>query len=238
MRANEKQTIHSGRLRKDIHLPNTAKYQLICFIAAQLSSWRDDPERPYTETETILTSQLRAYLNEVARNSEGWSHIQFGVENADETNRGRKIDLSPSPSGVVLIIQKRHHSCYDTIFPIECKRLPTPKSKDRDQREYVFSQYNTTGGIQRFKYGHHGANHNFGAMIAYIQDKPFTHWNTKINTWIDELSKSEGSPWEMSDHLHLVKEMKTKRTCQLKSQHSRIKNLPDIELHHLWVQIN
>lgn len=237
MQTNAHRTIHSGRLRQDVHLPDTAKRQLVCFIASQLPVWRDDPERPLEGAETKLTSQLRAYLNEITRCSEGWSHIQFGTENPDESSGGRKIDLAPSPSGAALIIQKRRHTCYDTIFPIECKRLPTPKGSDRDPREYIFNQHKTTGGIQRFKFGHHGASHNFGAMIAYVQDKPFTHWTNTINSWIDELSQSEGFPWDHADHLRMISQKKNEGTCQLKSKHSRTARLADIELHHLWVQI-
>jgi hypothetical protein len=42
---------------------------------------------------------------------------------------------------------------FDPIMPIECKRLPTPKAKDRDEREYVITEGATAGGIQRFKLG-------------------------------------------------------------------------------------
>lgn len=239
MQANVKQTIHSGRLRKDIHLPDTAKRQLVCFIASQLPLWRDDPERSHEISETKLTSQLCVYLNEAARFSGGWSHIQFSVEKFDESSGGRKIDLAPSPFGATLIIKKRRYTRYDTIFPIECKRLPTPKNSNRDSREYVFTQHGTTGGIQRFKFGHHGASHNFGAMIAYVQENSFSHWASMINGWIDELSRAEGPPWICADRLQIINHKeKGEGVCHLKSKHSRTKRLPDIELQHLWIQIN
>jgi len=39
---------------------------------------------------------------------------------------------------------------------------------NRDEREYVFSKFSSTGGIQRFEAGHHGSNHVLGAMTGYI----------------------------------------------------------------------
>ena len=63
--------------------------------------------------------------------------------------------------------------------------MPTPSGKDRDEREYVISRYSSTGGVSRFKEGHHGQEHNRAAMIAYIQDDDIPHWLGKIDSAID-----------------------------------------------------
>ena len=99
-----------------------------------------------------------------------------------------KLTSPPKPRGCTLIIGGRRHSQFQALFPIECKRLPTPKGKDRDEREYVFTKEGTTGGMQRFKFGHHGSTHNFAAIIGYMQERDFTHWLTEINGWIHNLS--------------------------------------------------
>ena len=51
-------------------------------------------------------------------------------------------------SGVAICVEGRRHTDFDSLMPIECKRLPTPKGDDRDEREYVFSEHTSTGGIQ------------------------------------------------------------------------------------------
>ncbi len=117
-----------------------------------------------------------AHLNSVSRHFAGWDILQFKVEEADEQNRGRKIDLVPVPCGAAIYIEGRRFTDFELIMPIECKRLPTPKEKDRDEREYVFSQYSSTCGIQRFKEGNHGAAHGFGGMIGYVQEGTTSVW--------------------------------------------------------------
>ena len=77
----------------------------------------------------------------------------------------------------------------------------TPKGKDRDEREYVFTKEGTTGGVQRFKFGHHGSTHNFAAMIGYVQERDFAHWLTEINGWIRNLANESSSAWSDSDLL-------------------------------------
>lgn len=108
------------------------------------------------------------------------------------------------------------------LFPIECKRLPTPKGKDRDEREYVTNEPGTTGGIQRYKFSHHGAEHTFAAMIAYVQDESFSYWMTKINGWIQGLAVGYDPVWNDSDCLHLIDDNPVTKVSMLKSEHQRV----------------
>ena len=227
--------IQSGRLDREIHLPSTAKLELVSFIAEELPKWRDHRDRPFSNAETILTEHLCDYLNSAAYYSTVWDHIQFRTETADEISSGRKIDLTVKPRGAVLIIEGRRCSQFDMLFPIECKRLPTPKGKDRDEREYVTTKYGTTGGIQRFKLGLHGSAHTFAAMIAYVQDNSVGHWLDTVNKWIHDLSKSPRSIWGETDFLHKISTDSTTGVCTLKSQHCRESGLVACELWHLWI---
>jgi hypothetical protein len=230
--------VQSGRLDRDIHLPSTAKLELVGFIAEELPRWRDHTDRPTAHAETTLTEHLCDHLNSAAYYSTAWSHVQFRTETVDETLASRKIDLTAKPRGAALIIEGRRHSQFDALFPIECKRLPTPKGKDRDEREYVTTASGTTGGIQRFKFGYHGAAHTFAAMIAYVQERSFSHWLHQVNCWIRDLVAEPNSAWSDSDDLQPVSDDSAIGMSTLKSRHRRKDNLAECELRHLWIRMN
>lgn len=227
----------SGRLDPDIHLPSTAKRELVCFISEKLPLWRDDPGRPGVDGETQLTEHLCDYLNSAVYHSTNWDHVQFRTECQDETWGNRTIDLAVKPRAVTFIIANQRYCQYDALFPIECKRLPTPKGKDRDEREYVINGFGTTGGIQRFKFGHHGAAHTFAAMIAYIQADSCSHWRDQVNNWIRCLATEPGSLWTESDVLRLLSDDLEIGIGSLISEHQRTGNLGKLELHHLWIEM-
>jgi hypothetical protein len=147
------------------------------------------------------------------------------------------VDLAVRPIGRELVIEGRRSTIFDTILPIECKRLPTPTGTDRDEREYVFSSKKSTGGIQRFKEGHHAATHELAGMIAYVQRDTCEAWKTCITHWIDGLVGSREPGWSTRDYLR-VKEQDTMRNIVvLDSVHSRTRNLRDIKLRHLWIRM-
>jgi hypothetical protein len=226
-----------GALSSDVHKPATFRYELLDFIAEELPHWRDRTDRPNETSETILTSQLCAHLNSVSRHSAGWDVLQFRVEEADEKHRGRKIDLVASPCGVAIWVNGRRHTDFDNIMPVECKRLPTPKADGRDEREYVISQKASTGGIQRFKAGHHGAAHRFGAMIGYVQEETTTVWDKRVAVWIGDLAGTQAG-WTTKDLLHIEREDAALRLAVFRSSHERQNGLSDIELRHLWIEMN
>ena len=228
----------SGRLGPEVQLPGTARYALLEFIADELPRWRDHPDRKPETSEPALTDQLCDHLNSAARISDGWSRIQFRTEVRDETRQERAIDLAPKPCGAVLVIEGRRHSQFDMLLPIECKRLPTPKGADRDEREYVVTATGTTGGIQRFKFGYHGATHKIGAMIGYVQDKTSSHWQSQVNGWIGDLSAEPDSAWTVADGLQQLKDDVAVGLCTLCSHHERGGELGAIELRHLWIRMN
>jgi hypothetical protein len=238
MLAEGSHSVRSGRLDREIHLPCTVKHELVAFISQQLPEWRDHPDRPQKQGETALTEHLCDYLNSAVHDSEIWSHVQFRTETGDETHAGRKIDLTVKPRAASLIIEGRRHSQFDALFPIECKRLPTPKGNDRDEREYVITEPGSTGGIQRFKFGHHGAAHDFVAMIAFVQEHTFNHWIGKINGWISALTQAPNSAWHAAEELRLVEEGKQSMVCSLESKLLRACGLSDCEMRHLWVRMN
>ncbi|MGB0722915.1 MAG: hypothetical protein ACPGU7_11035 [Gammaproteobacteria bacterium] len=229
--------VRSGGLDRTIHKPNTWLLTLLAFIAEELPKWRDDPVRPSRTAETELTSQLIAHLNSATHHSRGWDFLQFRTEEPDETTKGRKVDLIPAPRAATVWVDGREYNQYSTLIPIECKRLPTPPGSDRDKREYLFSRYSSTGGVQRFKAGHHGAAHNMGAMIAYIQGSDIGFWIKQLQSWIEELVADETNTWGNGDGLSVVSHDHAIRLATLESKHQRISPHPDIHLHHLWIEM-
>jgi len=239
MLANAVNTLgRSGTLAKNVHLPATFRDELLAFIADELPRWRDRPERPAETSETILTSQLCAHLNSVARHSVGWDVLQFRVEEPDEQRRGRKIDLVPAPCGATVWIEGRGYTDFDSLLPMECKRLPTPKDKDRDEREYVFNKHATTGGMQRFKAGHHGSAHKLGAMIAYVQEETIAIWHKRVEEWIIGLVQSGQPGWTANDLIYLERDADAAGVVIYRSSHARAAELPEIKLCHLWIRMN
>ena len=158
--------VRTGNLSSNIHPPCEWLSSLIALIAGALPGWRDDPQRPEETGENKLTAQLCAYLNGLVRRKAGWDNLQFKREEPDDTDSSRVIDLVAAPNGTVISIEGREYTQYQTLLPIECKRLPVPRGPKRDQRGYLYSSLSSTGGVQRFKAGHHGAAHALHGFLS------------------------------------------------------------------------
>jgi hypothetical protein len=226
-----------GSLSRELHKPGTFRYELLDFIAKELPLWRDRPDRPNLLSETALTWQLCLHLNNVAHKTPGWDILQFSVEAPDEGGRSRKIDLVATPSSSSIYIEGRKHSDFEILMPIECKRLPTPKKKNRDEREYVTSRFSSAGGIQRFKAGDHAAAHEMGAIIGYVQQETNAIWTERISSWISDLATIDPH-WTLEDTLHLEHKDVHLGTAIFRSVHTRQNGLAKIELRHLWMEMN
>jgi hypothetical protein len=226
-----------GNLSRDVQQPATFRHELFDFIAAELPRWRDRPDRPAATAETNLTSQLCGHLNGASRHSPGFDILQFRVEEQDEQQAGRKIDLIAAPCGASICVEGRRHTEFDSLMPIECKRLPTPKGTDRDEREYVISRHSSTGGIQRFKDGNHASAHTFAAMIGYLQEETTAVWETRVSGWINGLAGVEPG-WTAKDLLSADRNDAALRLAVFHSSHERQKGLSEIELRHLWLEMN
>lgn len=96
----------------------------------------------------------------------------------------------------------------------------------------------STGGIQRYKAGHHGAGHTLGAMIAYVQQETGKVWNTRVAEWINDLIETGNRGWTAKDLLKLEQDDTRRHVIVLSSSHEREKGLPDIALRHIWIQMN
>lgn len=225
-----------GQLSAGVLQEGHSRSAILDFILDQLPRWRDRADRPQGTSETVLTSQLCAHLNSVTRRAPGFDCLQFRTEEADEVEPSRKIDLVAAPATDVLIVQGRSYSDFQTILPIECKRLPIPPDKSRDEREYVTSKVGVGGGIQRFKEGKHGAAHERAALIAYVQAHTFDHWFVAISGWIRDLHQSGNPGWSPAEGLVSQLQDSVAGIAVYESVHRRV-NLPAIRLRHLWVKM-
>ena len=228
---------HAGTLGANVHLPGDWWTALVDFIAGALPAWRDDPVREPVTGETKLTAQLCARLNSLSRHTPGWDFLQFRREEPDETDGRRSIDLAAAPSGSVIWISGREYSEYQTLLPIECKRLPTPAAADRDEREYLISRFSSTGGIERFKAGHHGAIHDRAAMIGYVQVHDVTYWQRQLAMWIETLAAESAKGWSTEDKIVTVDHNRVERRAALVSRHRRAVGLDPIRIDHLWIEL-
>lgn len=234
MLSDHKATLHAvGGLRADLHLSEEWRDSLIRFIAGTLPEWRDDQFRQARTAETALTSQLCAWLNSATRTNRGWDILQFRTEEPDETRAGRTIDLVAAPLDGCIWIQERRYSRYEPLLPVECKRLPTPVGRERDEREYLHSRFGSRGGVQRFKAGDHGAAHKQAALIAYLQSDDIPTWHARIEAWTEALS-SELADWDAGDRIHLAAHDSERGLGRLASVHRR-EGLSPLALDHLWV---
>lgn len=227
----------AGSLDSDVHLPGEWFSSLVGFIGSVLPDWRDDPIRPAHAGETGLTAQLCARLTSASRHAPGWDFLQFRREEPDDTDGRRSIDLAVAPSGTVIWIDGREYTEYQTLLPIECKRLPTPTGTTRDEREYLYSRFSTTGGVQRFKAGHHAASHARAAMIGYVQEHDIPSWATQLDQWIAGLESDAVEGWSAADQIAVVEHDTAARTASLRSHHARRTGLDGIRIDHLWIEM-
>lgn len=217
---------------------DTLAVTTINFVRQQLPAWRDDPDRPDEKSEDKLNLQLCKFLDSRARNT--FPMVRFDHQ---EYQAGqRRVDLSASPVES-LYLEAKLYTIYDPILVLEGKRLPAPSS-DRE-KEYVTGTRptKTTGGIQRFKLGLHGATLDLSAMIGYVQDRCARDWHHKINEWILELASgtiADGCLWKANETLELLEEDTAERVASCRSVHSRTGEVASntITLHHLWIAMN
>lgn len=227
----------TGSLDSGVHLPDEWLSSLVDFIGSVLPGWRNDPARPAQTGEVGLTAQLCSRLTSASRHAPGWDFLQFRREEPDETDARRSIDLVVAPSGSVIWINGRQYTEYQALLPIECKRLPTPIGTGRDEREYLYSRFSTTGGIQRFKAGHHAANQIRAAMIGYVQARNIAAWAVQIDEWIDGLERDAVEGWSAADKLNIVEHNTVARIASLQSNHARLAGQNSIRIDHLWIEM-
>lgn len=172
--------------------------------------------------EDQITQQLSLFLDEKTRQIE---YVPFQFINQF------KYPNSKRSSDIGIFVKK--FSKKDAFFVFEAKRLPTIGSGR--EKEYVSG---IKGGMERFKQGYHGKGLEYSSMVGYIQKDDCPFWETKINTWINDLiiNPVVGSSlkWEANDKLVRVT---IKNANKYVSTHHRLNDVT-IKLTHYWIKLN
>ena len=184
-----------------------------------------DGFRPLTEhaAEDAITADLSRYLNMLAST---WN-LPFVFVNQD-----LRADIGVH--GRAYIPENSNKFCW-----IEAKRLPTPKERNRDEREYVFvdhAEYEGNGGIERFKLNKHGEGLPISIMIGYVQEDDFDLWLEKVNNWLGLYSTTE--PF----HCLEVLQEHIGKPGRYYSHHERYsvkerKWISPFDLYHFWIKV-
>lgn len=219
-----------GRLAKTA-VCNSLIERTIEFIWSSLIPWKVDPDRPVAEAEEDLNAQVQNFLQ--ARANEEFPMVFFQHERRQEGRR--KVDLSAHPVQSHMI-QGVNYSKYDPIIVIEGKRLPAP-TKFRE-REYVTGGESVAGGIQRFKLGLHGKEHETVIILGYVQKRPLHDWHGCINGWISELAKTHPRDWTVTESLSEFQSSDSDKRAKSVSVHPRTTGCKSkmIRILHFWIQ--
>lgn len=206
--------------------------QTIEFVWECLIPWRNDPDRPFAESEEELNAQFHNFLQ--SRACEIFPMVLFQHEQRQEGRR--RVDLSAKPIRKILI-EGVTYTKYQPILVIEGKRLPSP-SKTRE-REYVTGEEKLSGGIQRFKLGLHGKEHQFAIILGYIQQGTSQEWHSRINGWISYLASNQSEDWANHEILEKLSLQHGGQKARTSSLHPRLKECktPKIQILHFWVQL-
>lgn len=234
MLANDTSAGAVGTFDRDLHEPATFLGAVLDFIAAQLPLWRDDHKRRKVTAETVLTSQLCRFLNTATRKS-SLDHVDFQTEVPDAVKGNRTLDLAPAPSRCTIWIGGRKYTYYDPLIPIECKRLPTPRAKKRERREYLHTFVKKGGGVQRFRESLHGADHDIGAMIGYVQASSAAAWFDVLNRWIAVFERKKIAAWSKAEQLHSKQVLAAEKAVIATSNHPRKGSA--IMLRHMLIEM-
>jgi hypothetical protein len=178
-------------------------------------------------SEDAITEDLADFLDYKQESLKQDPNLSFKFTNQSQT----KADIGVKWGRVYA---KNNSKLYCWI---EAKRLPTPKTKDRDEREYVIvnkEKFESNGGIQRFKEGKHAPELSYSIMIGYIQDNNnVDYWLSKINIWITELANTNNGFWNKKECL---KKDDSSKCVRFLSIHKR-KDETEITLYHYWIKL-
>lgn len=149
-----------------------------------------------------------------------------------------KFSNQARPADIGVFIGRQYSSYNARKFCwIEAKRLPTPNSNDRDEREYVFvdhSQFKGNGGIERFKLNKHGEGLPVAIMFGYVQSNTFEYWEEKVNQWLQAYSSM--IPSNSNEKLIRIGPNANRfRSTHLRIDYKSKLKMSDVAIFHFWI---
>ena len=197
------------------------------FIENTLVTFQINFVRNVNDAEEAISEELTKYLTHYSKNEV----FLFIKETMQRPSNGRikRVDI-----GVFILPSDK-----EAIFTIEAKRLPTPTT--RREREYVSGtdSLKPSGGIERFKRSLHGIGIDHSAIVGYVQDYDFNHWERNINQWIDDLIQNNTDKeitWTTGDKLINKVDIFKDKVCKFTSKSSRHQTR-DILLRHYFIDL-
>jgi hypothetical protein len=214
--------------------------KIVAFIEQELPVWRDRPELSQMTDEPNLNQSLCLHLDKASRR-QCFDSIRFLQEPLQASGRNADIGVMPLDN---IMVEGVCYNDFEQLLPIECKRLPTPPDSRRSDLEYVHGMPgHRTGGIERFKHGHHGQTNQRALIIAYVQAKSFAHWLTAINARLAKLATdgTDDGIWNPPEPLTNCTSTPSPDTQRLKSSHRRLCrpcSSDKVEMEHIWLMMN
>ena len=216
--------------------PNAQFKSVIEFLIIHLPKFAESVLTTGINNENGLNSRLSRFITNAAQQKQETFFAENEIMEDETCGNSPKVDI-----GIYLYVDDIEIDP-PLISVFEGKRLTKQLQKNR-RREYVIGheekgKHKTCGGIERFKFGIHGAELDCaggaGGMIGYIQDGTSESWQNKINTWICELCRIPCSPaWSMQEQLEYRKS--NGRISEYLSIVNRTKDA--LHLTHLWIDV-
>jgi len=196
MLVDSSQNNSSGRLTQGIEADSSLK-AVVAYIEKYLPIFRTKNQGEIQTAEDTLNDRLSIIFQRYASSVPFF----FKAEKIQDPKTGHssKTDIGVLSDDEKITVCDRTYGENDAFFEIECKRLPTPNTKNI---EYVIGQKSPSGGIERFKKKRHGKNLSYSAIIGYVQKENFDYWFSAINSRIDELITNEPNFWYKEDKLY------------------------------------
>jgi hypothetical protein len=213
----------------------------LTFIREQLPAWRDSPHRPQSSSENALNPSLCAFLDRAARLHQPM--FMFFHQEPQPTRRSGDIGVRGTQDETV--IGSRSYTAESPFLLVECKVVP--QSDKQREREYVAAwreaNGSPTGGIQRFKLGHHGPDLESSVIVGYLLSQSPDAWFTSFNSWISDFVNDpqiDRGVWKLADRLRNLHHNSERGIASAVSSHKRPSTCVSdtISLSHFWLEMS
>lgn len=198
--------------------------KLIVFLETHCTTFSEKYNISVSESEEDISEKLYLHLQRQSRCTNAPFEFQPETPQKPISKKGHK---KRADFGVNL---NTYDIDMELIYCIEAKRLPTGKTGDIREKEYVFGD---GGGIQRFKDNKHGIDRNYNllernGMVGYVKSNDFQYWHQSINQWI-----LEEPTWNNSE---VLSDFEPATIARMESNHNRISG-EKLCLTHFWINL-
>ncbi|RUT68980.1 hypothetical protein D0817_18985 [Flavobacterium cupreum] len=216
---------YQGPLPNDLNVaPDFEVTQIITFIDLNLEEFIPYYQKVKDSGKENRISDLLINHLQICKNEQnGFLPYDFR-KNPTQVESDKETDI-----GVFVMDRARKPL---PIIEFEAKRFSTTSK----YKEYVSG---VRGGIERFKRGHHSSHLLVCGMFGYVQSHTCSHWITKVNEFLTELSTSNIDTtidWSNPSE-NLVSISNSTYVEKLSSKTLRNKPLKEMQLWHYFLDL-